>query len=51
MKNISSEEVYKEVPGTIAIGVVAGILGVVLLKKKNKKRKYVSQYLSMHISK
>ncbi len=39
----SSEDVYKEEPVMIAIGVVAGILGVVLLKKKNKKRKYMSK--------
>lgn len=35
----SSEEVYKEEPLWIAVGVAAGILGVVLLKRKNGKRK------------
>ena len=39
----SAEEVYKETPGTIAIAVVAGILGFVFLKSNNKKRKYESK--------
>ena len=35
----SSEEVYKEAPLDIVIGVAAGILGFMLLKRKNRKRK------------
>nr|MBQ8253163.1 hypothetical protein [Lachnospiraceae bacterium] len=39
----SSEEIYKEVPLTIAVGVIAGILGIILWKRKNGKRKYISK--------
>lgn len=39
----SGEEIYKETPATIAIAVVAGILGFVFLKRKNKKRRYESK--------
>lgn len=39
----SSEDVYKETPGTIAVAVIAGILGVAILKTKNKTRKYESK--------
>lgn len=43
MRFSSSEEVYKELPLSIAGGVVAGVLGFILLKRKNKKRKYISK--------
>ena len=39
----SGEDIYKETPGTIAIAVVAGILGFVFLNRKNRKRKYESK--------
>jgi len=39
----SSEDVYKETPLTLAVALVAGILGFVFLKEKNRKRRYVSK--------
>ena len=39
----SSEEIYREEPVTIIIGVIAGVLGFVILKRNNRKRKYVSK--------
>lgn len=39
----SSEEIYKETPITMAIALIAGVLGFVFLKRKNKKRKYKSK--------
>lgn len=39
----SAEKIKKEAPIEIAIGVIAGIIGVALWKKQHRRRKYISK--------
>lgn len=39
----SAEEIKKEAPIEIAIGVIAGIIGAALWKKQHRRRKYMSK--------
>lgn len=39
----SAEEIKKETPIEIAIGVIAGIVGIVLWKRQHRRRKYMSK--------
>ncbi len=39
----SAEDIQKEIPGNFLIAIIAGILGIILRKKKSNKRRYISK--------